>query len=345
MLLEKLALPVAGRRARRLRRLAAARRRRRLLRRGDPRARPPQHPRRARLRGRAAAARRRGGAVPRLAEPARGRGARRAGVPRRRGLPARRSTRSPSSARATCSSRPRPAAIALLREDRETAPLPGGRAARRAGLAGRRAATRCSAAFLAARVAGRPPEDALRAAVAAGAASTLELGAGRFDPREAHRLQRRRRGERAARPSADRDRPRCHPARSVEFPDGRREIRGSTAELSRSEKFAQGGPHLRRRAARAGRVGGAAERRLDRDAADAHDRARDPDRLGGDGHGHRGADGDRARARGRDRDRPPQPLDRRAGGRGRQGQALRVGDDRRAAHAAADGARRRRARR
>jgi 1-phosphofructokinase/tagatose 6-phosphate kinase len=41
------------------------------------------------------------------------------------------------------------------------------------------------AAFLAARSAGRPVEDQLRAAVAAGAASTLELGAGRFDPRQA----------------------------------------------------------------------------------------------------------------------------------------------------------------
>ena len=45
-------------------------------------------------------------------------------------------------------------------------------------------------AFLAARAASRPLEEALRAAVAAGAASTLELGAGRFDPREAARLQR-----------------------------------------------------------------------------------------------------------------------------------------------------------
>ncbi len=44
------------------------------------------------------------------------------------------------------------------------------------------------ASFLAARIAGRPAEDALRGAVAAGAASTLELGAGRFDPREALRL-------------------------------------------------------------------------------------------------------------------------------------------------------------
>jgi tagatose 6-phosphate kinase len=44
------------------------------------------------------------------------------------------------------------------------------------------------AAFLAARLADRPLDDSLRAAVAAGAASTLEVGAGRFDPREAGRL-------------------------------------------------------------------------------------------------------------------------------------------------------------
>jgi 1-phosphofructokinase/tagatose 6-phosphate kinase len=35
---------------------------------------------------------------------------------------------------------------------------------------------------------GRPPQEALRLAVAAGAASTLEVGAGIFDPREAARL-------------------------------------------------------------------------------------------------------------------------------------------------------------
>ena len=45
------------------------------------------------------------------------------------------------------------------------------------------------AAFLAARHAGRTPEESLRAAVAAGAAATLEVGAGRFDPRQAGRLQ------------------------------------------------------------------------------------------------------------------------------------------------------------
>jgi 1-phosphofructokinase family hexose kinase len=44
------------------------------------------------------------------------------------------------------------------------------------------------AGFIAARLEGRTDEEALRAAVAAGAASTLELGAGRFEPREAGRL-------------------------------------------------------------------------------------------------------------------------------------------------------------
>jgi 1-phosphofructokinase family hexose kinase len=44
------------------------------------------------------------------------------------------------------------------------------------------------AGFLAARSSGRSPEEALRLGVAAGAASTLELGAGIFDAREAHRL-------------------------------------------------------------------------------------------------------------------------------------------------------------
>ncbi len=44
------------------------------------------------------------------------------------------------------------------------------------------------AQFIAAHLAGRTAEDALRQAVAAGAASTLEVGAGIFDPREAGRL-------------------------------------------------------------------------------------------------------------------------------------------------------------
>jgi tagatose 6-phosphate kinase len=45
------------------------------------------------------------------------------------------------------------------------------------------------AAYIAALAAGRPAEDALSEAVAAGAASTLEVGAGRFDPKEAARLR------------------------------------------------------------------------------------------------------------------------------------------------------------
>jgi 1-phosphofructokinase/tagatose 6-phosphate kinase len=45
------------------------------------------------------------------------------------------------------------------------------------------------AGFVAAREAHRGHEESLREAVAAGAASVLELGAGRFDPAEAHRLQ------------------------------------------------------------------------------------------------------------------------------------------------------------
>ncbi len=44
------------------------------------------------------------------------------------------------------------------------------------------------AAFLAARLDARPLDEALRMAVAAGAASTLEVGAGRFDTREMGRL-------------------------------------------------------------------------------------------------------------------------------------------------------------
>ncbi len=45
------------------------------------------------------------------------------------------------------------------------------------------------AGFLAARLADEPLQSALTHAVAAGAAATLELGAGRFEPREAGRLQ------------------------------------------------------------------------------------------------------------------------------------------------------------
>jgi fructose-1-phosphate kinase PfkB-like protein len=44
------------------------------------------------------------------------------------------------------------------------------------------------AQFIAAQLAGKPPEESLRLAVAAGAASTLEVGAGRFDARETGRM-------------------------------------------------------------------------------------------------------------------------------------------------------------
>jgi 1-phosphofructokinase/tagatose 6-phosphate kinase len=44
------------------------------------------------------------------------------------------------------------------------------------------------AGFLAARYSDKPIEEALRSAVGAGAASTLEIGAGRFDPRAAGRM-------------------------------------------------------------------------------------------------------------------------------------------------------------
>jgi 1-phosphofructokinase/tagatose 6-phosphate kinase len=44
------------------------------------------------------------------------------------------------------------------------------------------------AAFIASRLAGKALDESLRTAVAAGTASTLEVGAGRFEPREASRL-------------------------------------------------------------------------------------------------------------------------------------------------------------
>jgi fructose-1-phosphate kinase PfkB-like protein len=47
------------------------------------------------------------------------------------------------------------------------------------------------AAFIAARLGDSSFEDSLRRGVAAGAASTLEVGAGRFEPREASRLTKK----------------------------------------------------------------------------------------------------------------------------------------------------------
>jgi 1-phosphofructokinase/tagatose 6-phosphate kinase len=76
---------------------------------------------------------------------------------------------------------------ALLREDRSEM-----RARARAPyvepVSGVGAGDTLLAGFIAARVSGRSFEDAVRSAVAAGAASVLEPGPGRFDPREASRL-------------------------------------------------------------------------------------------------------------------------------------------------------------
>jgi len=78
--------------------------------------------------------------------------------------------------------------FALLREGREShryrAIAPRVEPASRVG-----AGDALLAGFLAARGAGRSNAEALQQAVGVGAASTLELGAGRFDPRQAQRLQ------------------------------------------------------------------------------------------------------------------------------------------------------------
>ena len=77
--------------------------------------------------------------------------------------------------------------FALLREDAFAHALPASAPPRRASL-GRRLAGMCCWRPSSPLQRGRPAEEALRAAVATGAASTLEVGAGRFDPREADRL-------------------------------------------------------------------------------------------------------------------------------------------------------------
>jgi 1-phosphofructokinase/tagatose 6-phosphate kinase len=79
-------------------------------------------------------------------------------------------------------------AVALLREERDTYRYRA-RAPRVDPVSAVGAGDVLLAGFLAARHAGRSNEESLRAAVAAGAASTLEVGAGRFDPRHAGRLQ------------------------------------------------------------------------------------------------------------------------------------------------------------
>ena len=76
---------------------------------------------------------------------------------------------------------------ALLREDRDHVRLRA-RAPELEPISTIGAGDTLLAAFLAARAAGRSFEDSVRAAVATGAASVLEAGPGRFDPREASRL-------------------------------------------------------------------------------------------------------------------------------------------------------------
>jgi 1-phosphofructokinase family hexose kinase len=76
---------------------------------------------------------------------------------------------------------------ALLREDRNEVRLRA-RAPRLEPVSRIGAGDTLLAGFLAARVGGKSFEDAVRTGVAAGAASVLEAGPGRFDPREASRL-------------------------------------------------------------------------------------------------------------------------------------------------------------
>jgi 1-phosphofructokinase family hexose kinase len=76
---------------------------------------------------------------------------------------------------------------ALLREDRNEVRLRA-RAPRLEPFSTIGAGDTLLAGFLAARAAGRSFEDSVRMAVATGAASVLEAGPGRFDPREASRL-------------------------------------------------------------------------------------------------------------------------------------------------------------
>jgi 1-phosphofructokinase family hexose kinase len=77
--------------------------------------------------------------------------------------------------------------FALLREDRRELRVRA-EGPRMEPVSGVGAGDTLLAGFLAARVGGKPFDEAVRAAVAAGAASVLEAGAGRFDPREASRL-------------------------------------------------------------------------------------------------------------------------------------------------------------
>jgi 1-phosphofructokinase family hexose kinase len=92
--------------------------------------------------------------------------------------------------------------FALVREDREEMRLHA-RAPRLEPVSTVGAGDVLLAGFLAARAAGRPVDEALRSAVAAGSASVLEAGAGRFDPKEVGRLASHVEVERLARVTQD----------------------------------------------------------------------------------------------------------------------------------------------
>ena len=141
---------------------------------------------RARRGGRAAAGGPRGRAVPRLAEPHRGGGGGRAGVRRT----ATSSTRS-SGSRTSAPQRAHHVRARLFRLGARRARTAQAVPCRRAD-GGRRLRVGSGAVllagFIAAWLESATPEDALRRAVAAGAASTLSVGAGRFDPEDVGRL-------------------------------------------------------------------------------------------------------------------------------------------------------------
>jgi 1-phosphofructokinase family hexose kinase len=78
-------------------------------------------------------------------------------------------------------------AFALFREERRSRRFEAN-VPRHEALAPAGAGDAMLAGYLAARVAEQPLDEAVRAAVATGAAATLEVGGGRFDPREVSRL-------------------------------------------------------------------------------------------------------------------------------------------------------------
>ena len=89
------------------------------------------------------------------------------------------------------------------------------------------------------------------------------------------------------------------------------------------------GPDVRRRPPPSGALGSPSPRGRSLDQPDRGHRPEHPRDLGGDGHGHGVAARDCHGSGGRPRRDPQEPLDRGPGGRSRQGQALRVRDDRR----------------